>query len=182
MSDGAIYKDLSLKEDLREISIKNQGNKPVVLPESVRHLPDETGISGTGICKLLGIANKEGHKLADVVAFAKPYLAKTEASAGRVYRYLLAMLLNPKKIDYTSKLAQMARQDEGITRAKSMKEMAAQCRYKRYKHASVAGLTVRFYDGVAEVSRDGMSETLAGVQLEVLYRDVAAGKLQEIMD
>jgi hypothetical protein len=183
LSDGAIYADLSLKKDLREISIENRNGEPPKLPAAVEHVPAETGISPTGVCKLLGIARQVGHQLEDVILFAKPYLAKIGTdSPGRAYRYLQAMLTNPKKTDYAGKLAQLERLAEGATRAKSAKEMAARCRYKRFVHKTRAGLRVRFFDGVAEVSCDGQVATLAGEQLAVLYADVASGKLLEVMD
>jgi hypothetical protein len=183
MSDGAIYVDLSLKKDLREISIENRNGEPPTLPAAVADVPAQTGISPTGVCKLLGIARKAGHKLEHVVAFATPYLAKIGTdSPGRCYRYLLAMLTNPKPVDFAGKLAQMQRAAEGITRAKSVKEMAARCRYKRFVHKTRPGLRVRFFDGAAEVSCDGQSATLAGQQLEVLYADVAKGLLCEVIE
>lgn len=183
LSDGAIYVDLSLKEDLRETSIKNRNGDPPKLPAAVEHVPAETGISPTGVCKLLGIARQVGYQLEHVVLFAKPYLARIgTASPGRAYRYLLAMLTNPRQVDYAAKLAQLERMTEGATRAKSAKQLEVHCRYKRFMHKTRAGLRVRFFDGVAEVSRDGELATLAGAQLAPLYADVANGQLVEVMD
>lgn len=183
MSDGAVYVDLSLKKDLREISIENRKGEPPTLPPVVALVPKETGINPTGVCKLMGIARKAGHQLEHVVTIAKPYLAKIGMdSPGRAYRYLLAMLLNPKPVDYADKVAQLERLATGSKRAKSAKEMAARCRFKRFTHATKAGLRVRFFDGIAEVTADGQSATLVGAQLDVLYADVASGKLVEVID
>ena len=48
LSDGPIYVDPNLKKDLREISIKAQERQGPTLPETVRHLPEQTGILPTG--------------------------------------------------------------------------------------------------------------------------------------
>ncbi|MBB5610577.1 MULTISPECIES: hypothetical protein [unclassified Janthinobacterium] len=182
LSDGAIYVDLSLKKDLRKISIENRNGEPPKLPAAVEHVPGETGISPTGICKLLGIARKAGYQLEHVILVAKPYLAKIgTASPGRAFRYLQAMLTNPKKVDYAGRAAQLERGDEPDP-AKAMLAIAKQCRHKKFVHATKPGLLVRFFDGVAEVSCAGQVETLAGRQLEVLYADVAKGKLTEVIE
>lgn len=180
MSDGAIYVDLSLKKDLRKISIENRNGEPPKLPPAVEHVPGETGISPTGICKLLAIARAAGYQLEHVVLVAKPYLAKIgTASPGRAFRYLQAMLTNPKKVDYAGRAAQLARGEEPDP-AKAMAAIARRCRFKRFTHATRPGLQVRFFDGIAEVSCDGQLETLAGRQLEVLYADITKGKLREV--
>ncbi|MBC7683656.1 MAG: hypothetical protein H7176_00315 [Bdellovibrionales bacterium] len=182
MSDGAIYVDLSLKEDLRKISIENRNGEPPKLSAAVRHIPAETGISPTGVCKLIGVARQVDYQLEHVVAAAKPYLAKIGTdSPGRCFRYLLAMLLNPKKVDYAAKAAQEARHGEHDP-AQLLLAITLQCRFKRYVHTSRPGLRVRFFDGVAEVSCDGQVETLAGRQLAVLYGDVANGNLKEVIE
>ncbi|MBC7683618.1 MAG: hypothetical protein H7176_00115, partial [Bdellovibrionales bacterium] len=182
MSDGAIYVDLSYKKDLQEISIKNRNGEPPKLPSAVEHIPAETGISATGVCKLLGIAREVGCKLEHVIAVAKPYIAKigTE-SPGRSYRYLLKMLLSPKKANYAARAAQIERQGEPDS-VQLLLAIALQCRFKRYVHTSRPGLQVRFFDGAAEVSCDGQVATLAGRQMTVLYADVANGTLKEVME
>lgn len=182
LSDGAIYVDLSLKEDLQKISIENRNGEPPKLPAAIEHIPAETGISPTGVCKLLGIARQVNYQLEDVVAAAKPYLAKIGTdSPGRCFRYLLTMLLNPKRVDYAEKAAQMARGNEPYP-AQLLLAIALQVRFKRYVHASRPGLRIRFFDGVAEVSCDGQIETLAGRQLAILYADVANGNLKEVIE
>lgn len=180
MSDGAVYADLSLKKDLQEISLKNRGENPIVLPQDVRDMPAETAIKDTGICKLLGIANSAGHKLADVYAVAKPHLDAAKAKAGRAYRYLLAMLLNPKPADYAGRAAQMRRQAEAAAGAQANDAIAQRCRYKRY--VAPNGAVVRFFDGTAEVMRDNHCVMLGGQQMLVLYADVASGKLREMVE
>lgn len=134
-------------------------------------------MSPTGVCKLLGIARKEGHQLEHVYAVAKPYLAKIGTNAARSYRYLLAMLTNPKKINYASQAAQQQR----IAEVDPMKAIALQCRYKRFVHVS-NGMRVRFFDGTAEVLWNGVMETYVGAQMLGLYRGVIKGNLREVAD
>lgn len=182
MSCGGIHVDLSLKEDLREIAIKNRKDNPeanpITLPEPLRAMPEETAIKDTGVCKLIGIANRLGHKLQDVYAVAKPHLAAKGAKKGRAYRYLLAMLLNPKPADYAGRAAQMQRQDEACATAAAIRSTAERARYKRYLAPN--GALVRVFDGTAEVTRDGQSQVLAGRQMLALYADIESGKLKEI--
>lgn len=180
MTDGPIEVDLSFKKDQREISIQNRGENPIVLPEDVRDISVETGIKDTGVCKLLGIANKAGHKLADVYEVAKPHLLAAEATAGRAFRYLLAMLLNPKPADYASRAAQMQRQAGAIASAKAARTTAERCRYKRYRATN--GAVVRIFDGTAEVTRDSRSQILGGQQMLAVYADIDSGKLREIVE
>lgn len=144
----------------------------------MRHLPEQAGILPTDICKLFGIANREGHQLADVVEVAKPYLAKIGASPARAYRYLLAMLLNPKKIDYTGRLAQEARIRAATA---TVRDIEARCRFKTFVHVS-NGMQVRFFDGSAEVRVNGEYAVYAGEQMVGLYRGVANGKLREVVE
>ena len=180
MSDGAIYVDLSYKKDLREISIKNREGQPPTLPLAVCNIPNETGILATGVCKLLGIARQVGYQLEHVYAVAKPYLAKIGVSPARTFRYMQTMLLNPKKIDYAAKAAQKARQFE-ISHDPGLATIAKQVRYKRYVHKS-NGMQVRFFDGIAEVRRDGHFEVYAGAQMQGLYKGVANGNLVVVLE
>ncbi|CUI05562.1 hypothetical protein BN2497_5901 [Janthinobacterium sp. CG23_2] len=180
MSDGAIYVDLSLKKDLQEISIKNREGQPPTLPPTVTKIPKETGISATGVCKLLGIARRADYKLEDVYLIAKPYLEKIGTNAARCYRYLHAMLVNPKKVDYAGKAAQERRNGD-TDPAKALAAIAAHCRFKRYYHVS-NGIRVRFFDGTAEVSRHGNCELYAGTQMQGLYKGIANGNLVEVIE
>ncbi|NHZ66455.1 hypothetical protein [Massilia genomosp. 1] len=180
MSDGAIYVDLSLKKDLQEISIKNREGQPPTLPPTVTKIPEETGISATGVCKLLGVARRADYKLEDVYLIAKPYLEKIGTNAVRCYRYLHAMLVNPKKVDYAGKAAQERRNGD-TDPAKALAAIAAHCRFKRYYHVS-NGIRVRFFDGTAEVSRDGNCELYAGTQMQGLYKGIANGNLVEVIE
>lgn len=181
MSSGAIRADLSLQKDQQEISIKNRNGKAPALPYAVKAMPAETGINPTGICKLLGIARQVGYQLEHVYAVAKPYLAKIGAgSPGRAYRYLLAMLTNPRKADYAGKAAQVLRAALP-DQANTMAAIAKQCRFKRYVHVS-NGMQVRFFDGTAEVRRDADSVLYAGEQMQGLYRGVASGNLREVIE
>ena len=181
MSGGAIRDDLSLKKDLQEISIKNRDGNPPVLPPAVSHIPGETGILATGICKLLGIAREVGYQLEHVYEVAKPYLTKlVNASPARTYRYLLAMLTNPKKVDYASKAAQEIRNAKPDGH-RSLAEIAKVVRYKHYYHVST-GMRVKFFDGQAEVRMGDQVDFYAGPQMQGLYRGIANGKLKEVIE
>lgn len=147
----------------------------------MRHLPEQTGILPTGICKLLGIANHEGHQLADVVEVAKPYLAKIGTSTARSCRYLLVMLRNPKKVDYTGRLAQAARIRAACAATATVRDIEARCRFEKFVHVS-NGMQVRFVDGSAEVRVNGEYTVYAGEQMAGLYRGVANGKLREVVE
>lgn len=180
MSDGAVYVDLSLREDLQEISIKNREGQPPTLPEAVAKIPEETGMLATGVCKLLGIARRADYKLEDVYLVAQPYLAKIGPKAARCYRYLHAMLTNPKKVDYAGKAAQERRK----TAPEPVNELVAiakKCRFKRYYHVS-NGMRVRFFDGTAEVSLHGTCAVYAGEMMLGLYRGIAKGNLLEVIE
>ncbi|MDM5182152.1 hypothetical protein PO883_33830 [Massilia sp. DJPM01] len=180
MSDGAIYVDLSLKKDLQEISIENRKGNPPTLPPAVAMIPAETGISPTGICKLLGIAKQAGHQLEHVYAIAKPYLAKIGINSARAYRYILTMLHNAKKVDYAAKAAQAQRMSDPDPNA-ALKAIAMQCRYKRYQHIG-KNIAVRFFDGTAEVRIDGHFELYGGAKMVGLYKGVANGNLREVTE
>lgn len=178
MSDGAIYVDLSYKEDLREIAVEQRGQTPIVLHPDVQVMHAETKILDTGICMLLGMAKKINQKLADVYEVAKPYLVAADITGGRALRYIAAMLDKP--IDYAAKAAQARRMTESASSANATKTTAARCRFKRF--IANNGAVVRFFDGTAEVTRDGHSAMLAGQQMLVLYADVDTGKLREIIE
>jgi hypothetical protein len=179
LSDRSILEiDLSFKKEIREISIKHRGDKPIELPDAVKHLPEQTGIKATGVCKLLGIAKKAGHQLADVYTIAKPYLERAGAMRSRAFSYLWAMLTNPKQVDYAARAAQLNRaagNPELVTIARA-------CRFKRYVHPT-KGLRFRIYDGMAEVTgRDGTMTTYTGPQMEGIYKGIAAGNLVEVAE
>lgn len=180
MSDGAIYVDLSYKKDLGEISIKNRKGQPPTLPPAVQQIPEETGMLATGVCKLLGIARQAGYQLEHVYEAAKPYLVKIGASPARTFRYLQAMLLNPKKVDYAGKAAQELRQSAPDSPT-SLAAIARLVRFKKYVHRH-SGMQVRFFDGTAEVRRDDSFDVYAGDQMQGLYRGVANGNLLEVLE
>lgn len=178
MSDGGVYADLSLKKDQQEISIKNRGTTPIILPEEVRAMPGETGIKDSGICLLQSIAKAAGHKLADVYTIAKPYFAANNAKGNRAFCYLRSML--GKQVDYHAKVLQLTRVGDSKPAAANTDSMAGRCRFKKF--VSKDGAIVRFFDGTAEVRRDIRSAIVAGEQLATLYADVASGKLREVLE
>jgi len=180
MSDGAIYKDLSLKKEYQEISIKNRGENPIKLPPAVEKMPEETGIKPTGICKLLGIAARAGYQLEHVYLIAKPYLQRAGATRSRAFSYMHKMLANPKKIDYAGKAAQILRAEN--PQGAKLAQVARSCRFKKYQHP-VKGLSIRIYDGTADVTDfAGNTTTYVGRQMEGIYKGIAAGHLVEVIE
>ena len=172
MSDGAVYVDLSFKEDQRKISIEKQGTTPITLPEELREI-ETFGIKETGICKLRGIAYSAGHKLEHVWIVAKEHCQRLGIQGGRLYRYLLAMIL--KTSDYAARSEQVGRIQ---TTALEKKEVAAKQNACRYKNFVGQGVKVRIFDGVAEISTlDGQLKTVAGASLLQVYADIDSGKL-----
>jgi hypothetical protein len=94
------------------------------------------------------------------------------------------VLTNPKKVDYAGKAAQILRDaqpDPAKDAAAKLADIAKQCRFKRYVHVS-NGMRVRFFDGTAELSRDGECELYGGEQMQGLYRGIANGNLREVVE
>jgi hypothetical protein len=177
LSDGAVYVDLNFKEDHREILRKNQN--PVTLPAELEAIV-ELGVKATGVCKLRGMASAKGHNLADVFTVAKKRLQEIQAKGGRVFRYLAAMIDNPKATDYAARAALIDHsylQEQAAQQTKSRSQKYA---YKRF--AAGPGITVRIFDGIAEVIRDGNPiGSIAGRDMEKVYDDIESGKLREII-
>lgn len=182
LSDGAVYVDLSFKEDHREIllqeRLQNPGVHKVSLPAELQPII-ELGIKDTGVAKLRGLAHAKGHNLADIFAVAKKRITALNASGGRVFRYLVAMIDNPKPTDYAARASQIARSGEIVANEGKAKDRTRQYAHKRFAGAN--GLTVRIFDGVAEVIRDGIPVGMvAGRDMATIYDDIESGKLRDI--
>jgi len=182
MSDGAIYADLSFKKDQREISIEKRQQDPVAHPIS---LPAELrqivalGVKDTGVCKLRGLAHAKGYNLADIFTVAKKRLTELNASGGRVYRYLAAMIDNPKPCDYAGRAGQLVRSGAADKATQKMKSRRQKYAHKRY--TAGPGIIVKIFDGVAEVVRNGVwYANIVGSDMNRVYDDIERGKLREI--
>jgi hypothetical protein len=174
MSDGAVYVDLTFKEDQREISLQKHQGQPVTLPAELETACEEFGLKPTGMAKLRGIAHKAGHDLQAILTVARDYLKKTGATGNRAYRYLETMA--NKTDDYAGRASQVLRQSIVAKQEKETSDMATYCRHKQF--VGPAGLRVKVFDGNAEVVDNGRITALAGPQLQQIYDRVKAGTLQ----
>ncbi|MDB5795019.1 MAG: hypothetical protein JWR25_1398 [Noviherbaspirillum sp.] len=175
MSAGAIYVDLTFKEDQRKISVQQFKGKPVDLPDTLRNASQQFAIRATGIAKLRGIARAAGHELEHIIAVARSYLEKAGATGNRAYRYLESMALRPA--DYAGRVLQNERLAAARTKANEEQSEAERCRNKRF--TGPAGLVVRVFDNAAEMSRDGVYSTIPYADLPRVYAMVKAGILKE---
>ena len=183
MSDGAVYVDLSFKEDHREVLFQKRLQNPeankVSLPPELQPIID-LGIKDTGVAKLRGMAYAKGHNLADIFTVAKKRITELKASGGRVYCYLAAMIDNPKPTDYAARASQIERGGEVAAIAGKSKDRTRQYAHKRF--AGSNGLIVRIFDGNADVSRDHIPICMVGGRdMDTIYDDIQSGKLVEIM-
>lgn len=174
MSDGAIYIDLSFKEDQQKISFENRNSKPITLPEELREI-ESFGVKETGICKLRGLAYQLGYKLEHIWAVAKLRCTELQLTGNRLYMYLQRMIQTPS--DYESRANQAIRLLESKSEQATIKERQAKYRYKNFIGA---GIKVRVFEDVAEVvMENGKVVLISGQALFEIYTDIENGKLRE---
>lgn len=174
MSDGAIYIDLSFKEDQRKISFENRKSKPITLPEELREI-ESFGVKETGICKLRGLAYQLGYKLEHIWTVAKLRCTELQLTGNRLYMYLQRMIQTPS--DYESRANQAIRLLESKSEQATIKERQAKYRYKNFIGA---GVKVRIFEDVAEVvMENGKVVLISGQALLEIYTDIENGKLRE---
>lgn len=179
MSDGAVYVDLTFKEDQRKISIEKSKGKPVDLPKELQDAAKEFCIKDTGIALLRGLAHREGHRLESIVAVARAYLRKSGATGHRAFRYLQAMASRPVQlVDYASRAAQAVRLAGESAVRESVQAMEARCRYKQF--LGPGGVRVRVFDGTAEVFSNNRYKTVAGKDMEQIFARIRTGWLREV--
>lgn len=182
LSDGAVYVDLSFKEDHQEILLQNRLQNPkanaISLPPELQPII-AMGVKDTGVCKLRGMAHAKGHNLADIFTVAKKRLTDLKASGGRVYRYISAMIDNPKPTDYAARAAQIERSGVETKMVEQAKDHSVKYAHKRFNAGP--GTIVRIFDGIAEVIRDGLwIANIAGRDMAAVYDSIKSGKLVEI--
>ena len=181
MSDGAVYVDLSFKEDLREISLQkrkqNPEANPITLPAELKAL-EAFGIKDTGVCKLRGLARQAGHRLEDIVQVARDFLRKGSITGGRAYRYILALI--GRSSDYAARALQLKRLGVEHAQKVTVASVEQQCRGKVFRGSN--GLIVRFLDsGSIVAERDGRDlGALVGSDRSKAYEKVAKGEWIEI--
>jgi hypothetical protein len=184
LSDGAVYVDLTFKEDHLEILKKNRidnpEQNPITLPPELEAIV-EAGSTPKAVCKLRGLASAQGYKLADIFTVAKPQLIKTKAIGckGRIYRYLAAMIA--KQSDYASRAAQIERCSTKTTNLAN--HINRQTKYANKRFALGNGRIIRTFVDMAEVLRDRqLVTTIVGRDMETVYNDIESGKLKEIKE
>ncbi|MEO6351923.1 MAG: hypothetical protein ABIO19_03760 [Burkholderiaceae bacterium] len=182
MSDGAVYVDLTFRKDQQEIlfqnRIQNPEANPITLPPELQPII-ELGVKDTGVCKLRGMAHAKGHKLSDIYLVAKKRLTELKASGNRVYRYLAAMIANPKATDYTTRARQAERNSIDTEAVEQIRDRRALYANKRF--AAGPGKIVKIFDGIAEVSQDGAwAYNIAGRDMNAVYDAVEKGTLRAI--
>jgi hypothetical protein len=178
MSDGAVYVDLTFKEDQHQISLKNRQGQPVDLPDALQRASDEFAIRPTGVAKLRGLARAAGHDLAHIVTVARQYLQRAGATGHRAYRYLERMAAQPAQlVDYAARALQVARLTAVQQQVSAANTIAQRCRNKRF--VGPAGLVVRVFDTTAEVVQDGVYRTVPYADLHQIHALVEAGMLRE---
>ncbi len=174
MSDG-VYIDLSFKRHQREIREKIPSENRITIPDSLQPLRG-FGIKDTGICKLMRLATAAGHRLDNVFQVARDRLTAIGAVGNRAYRYLLAMI--DRRADYAARAEQLARISADTEAAELNHERSTKYRWKHYR--GPAGMTVRVFDGTAEVCKlDGTYMTIVGREMEQIYDAIEIGKLIE---
>jgi hypothetical protein len=181
MSDGAVYVDLTFKEDQRKTSLEKSKGKPVQLPNELRAAASEFSIRETGIAALRGIAHQTGHRLESILAVARAYLRRTGAAGHRAFRYLQVMALRPKaEVDYDRRAAQLVRLACETQEKQAAKSLEVRCRYQQF--VGPGGVRVRVFDGTAEVCINGQYQTVAGKDMAQIYERVRAGWLRPVLD
>lgn len=180
LSDGAVYVDLTFKKDQQEISLKKNKGNPVDLPPELQDAAAEFNIRETGIAALRGIAHEAGHSLQTILTVARAYLLKAGVIGHRAYRYLETMASRPSsEVDYAARAQQTERISAEMAKRKEQLSMRARCRYKRFM--GPGGVSVRFFDGLAEVIINGAVRTVTGPDLDQIFAKIESGWLKEIV-
>ncbi len=173
VSDGSIEVELTFEDQRRKISKEKRQGKPVDLPPALQEITTY-GIKDTGVAKLRGIAHAAGHRLEDVWQVAKERIEAIGATAGRLYRYLQAMI--GKVSDYAARASQIERVATQVVEV--TQTLARRLKHAHKRFSAGPGTIVKIYDGIAEVIRDGKwVANIAGLGMETVYDDIERGKL-----
>lgn len=182
----------------KEASFNNEAEKPKGLPADLRPLQRELGIDLFGIFSLMALAKQVGQRLQDVWIAKRHLLVNSGITGGRAVKYLRSLLNSGDDFAYVARKLKNAagnvetrppaRQPSGmkmqpngspIAASDRLAAIANACRFKTFRHV-IRDMTVRFYDGFAEVTRGAVRETYPACHMEGLYKGVAAGNLVEI--
>lgn len=102
------FYEKSIEVDRREISDKNRNKIAISLPDGLLEIEGH-GLNKYGICRLRGHACNRGHDLLNVWLAAKDYVVSKKIQGGRLYKYLIAMIV--KNVDYKARALQASRID-----------------------------------------------------------------------
>lgn len=195
LSDGIVK--VVNKVFLKEASFKDATGQNLAIPRDLSALHTELGITLVGICSLMALAKQTRQRLQDVWHAKRDVILNSGAREGRAVEYF-RYLLNcgedfayvarckipssspaPFSVGYDCKTTS----DSGCSQSPddALKAIAMSCRFKKYVHIKT-GMKVRFFDGTAEVSRDGDFEIYASEQLIGLYKGIANGNLRLVME
>lgn len=192
--------------------IETQGEKTIRIPADLAEMHTVFGISGKGICGLMRLAKEKCQRLQDVWKAKKDQLAKSGATGGRAVLYLRRLLSCGEDFAYIARnmisspaaptqpapasnaSAQTPPGSDEQQNARNLGsgldlidhfnlvDFSKTCAFRKFKHVS-NGMTVRFYDGSADVSRGSAFEVYAGWEMmRGLYLGVYRGNLVEVKD
>jgi len=100
------FYEQTIEVERRELEPRNRDKNEIVLPQELLEL-EKLGINKFGICKLRGHAHRRNHRLEHVWRVAKEYALPKKLTKGRLYKYLIAMIV--KNVDYSARALQHAR-------------------------------------------------------------------------
>lgn len=187
VSHGFLYVDVHFKEDHQAISAdlspKPTDPKPDVTP-SINPLPADVAILGVeysvhplAVYALMGQATAAGHRLADLVVIAKPYLDKIKATGYRAFRYIQSMFRKGK--GYAKKAQSQRDVQEDQTRQQTV--AAASKRYEGGVFEGRNGERVEVRGGAALYAwPDGKTSALSGSFALKAYEDIEMGYLRPV--
>lgn len=181
----------------KEASFNNEADKPKGLPADLRPLQRELGISLFGIFSLMRLAKQVGQRLQDVWTVKRELLVANGIKAGRAVHYIRSLLQSGDDFAYVARKRTAGLTGErptvggrtetngrliglstGARAIPDFHAIAEASKHKRFQHVS-RQMSVRIYDGFAEVTIGAVRETYVGDQMIGLYKGIAAGNLVE---
>lgn len=192
---------------------KPEPRKPPKIPADLCSMQEELEIRPEGICALMKLAREMGHRLQDIWKVKREQLLNSGAKQGRAVKYIRFLLTCGEDFSYLARVkvpdlsatsgasvprgasnavarptsapapaAVEAQVCAASTAVVQLLEIAKATRFKRFRHIT-NGMVVRFYDGVAEVTRGIERTVVAGWgNLEGFYVGVSRGNLVAVTE
>lgn len=192
MSNGVI-KGVN-KVFLKEASFKDATGQKGSIPHDLSPLHAELGISLLGICSLMALAKQTRQRLQDVWHAKRDTILNSGAREGRAVEYFRSLLQCGEDFSYVARCmvpspsppcgghsTTSSAPSSHSSTDDALRAIAVSCRFKKYVHVKT-GMQVRFFDGTAEVSRDGASDLYASDQLIGLYKGIVNGNLKLVLE